>query len=650
MCGVVGLFHPIDPGVPSRSQVQHMADTIAHRGPDGDGFHTEPHLAFGHRRLAIVDLAGGVQPMFSADGEAVITFNGEIYNHAALRPELEAAGHVFRTRSDTESILHGWREWGVGVLDRLDGMFAFALWDRRQGTLLLARDRLGEKPLLYSWLPDGRLAFASEQAGLFALPEVSQALDPAAVDDFLALGYVPDPATIHAAIRRLPAAHFMLLRRDDAERPVPRRYWQPPTRVAAAPAEPAAELARRLDASVRARLMSDVPLGAFLSGGIDSGAIVALAATARRETGGGRLATFTIGFEDGNDERPLAAMVAERYGCDHTAESGQADYIAAARNQGRLFGEPFGDHSSVPTLAVCGLARRHATVALSGDGGDEVFAGYRRYRFHAMTEAVRRMIPAGVRRHAIGTLARAYPKLDRAPRWLRAKHTLTELSLDSALGYYRTVCKIQDADRRALLSPKFRGQVDGHDPAQRIAALMAECDPDEPLLAAQYADLHTYLPGDILIKVDRMAMAVSLEVRPPLLDPALVSWGMALPASVKLAGARGASGGKQVLRDAMAPYLPEALLNRPKTGFATSLADHLRAGIDTVRARLLGAPMLDSGLFDRAGLARLVDEHEQRRFDHAQKLWQLLVFEGFLLHAGGAAAPAPGYAPSISAA
>jgi asparagine synthase (glutamine-hydrolysing) len=646
MCGVVGLFHPIDARAPEERRLRGMTDAIAHRGPDGDGFHTEAHLGFGHRRLSIVDLAGGAQPMFSPDGQVVVTFNGEIYNHAALRPELEAHGHVFRTRSDTESIIHGWRQWGVGVLDRLDGMFAFGLWDRAQGTLLLARDRMGEKPLLTTWLPDGTLAFASEQAALFALPEVSRALSPAAVDDYLAFGYVPDPATIHAAISRLPAAHYLLVTRGEKTRPQPRRYWQPPTRVAEAPAEPVAELTARLEASVRARLMADVPLGAFLSGGVDSGAIVALAATARREAGQGQLATFTIGFEGAADERPLAAEVAARYGCLHQAETGTADYISAARDQAKMFGEPFGDHSSVPTLAVCALARRHATVALSGDGGDEVFGGYRRYRFHAITESIRQMVPAGLRRRVIGPLARAYPKLDWAPRWLRAKNTLTELSLESALGYYRTVCKIHDSERRALLSGKFRASLDGHDPSDRIAALMAECDPDEPLLAAQYVDLHTYLPGDILPKVDRMAMAVSLEVRPPLLDPALVSWGMALPASLKIS----ATQGKQVLRDAMAPLLPENLLNRPKTGFATSLAPQFRAGAAQLRERLLGPAMLDSGLFSQAALARMIDQHANGQFDHAQKLWQLLVFEGFLHHQGAGAAASPAYAPSISAA
>jgi asparagine synthase (glutamine-hydrolysing) len=638
MCGLVGLFQPSGRAVPDEGELRRMADALRHRGPDGHGYHAEPGLALGHRRLAIVDLGGGAQPMWSADGSVGIVFNGEIYNHLALRRELETAGHRFRTHSDTESILHGWTEWGPGCLERLDGMFAFALWDRGQGTLLLARDRLGEKPLHYARRPDGSIAFASEIGALLTLPDLPRRLDPVAVDDFLALGYVPDPGCMYQGIQKLPAGHALLLRRDSVPPgplPAPRPYWRPPTTTTSAPADAPAALSALLREGVRERLMSDVPLGAFLSGGVDSGAVVALAA----EAASGPLATFTIGFPGGADERSRAALVAERWGTAHHAEASSVDYLAAARGQAAIFGEPFGDHSAVPTLAVCTLARRHVTVALSGDGGDEVFAGYRRYRFHMLAEAARRFLPGPVRRGAVAGLARVYPKLDRAPRWLRAKHTLTEISLDSALGYYRMVCKLQDERRRGLLSAPLRAMLEGHDPAARFEALMAECDADEPLLQAQYADLHTYLPGDILTKVDRTSMAVSLEVRPPILDHALVEWGMALPASVKLRGGIG----KRVLREAAAPLLPDAILTGPKQGFADSIGGQLRARGAEVRARLTGAPMLDSGLFDGAALALLADEHASGRYDHAQALWQLLVFEGFLAgeSASGSAARSP---------
>lgn len=621
MCGVMGLFPPDRRALPDLPSLRRMAAALRHRGPDGEGFHIEPGMGLAHRRLAIVDLAAGQQPMRSADGQTVLSFNGEIFNHAALRRELEARGHEFRTRSDTEVILHAWRQWGVGCLDRFNGQFAFALWDAGLGRLFLARDRLGEKPLHYAVLPDGTLAFASEIAGLLALPGLSRALDPAALADYLALGYVPDPGCIHAAIRKLEPAHFLILEHGMASPPRPQRYWQAPTRVAAAPAEPAEELAARLGEAVRLRLMSDVPLGCFLSGGVDSGGIAALAARL-----GPALESFSIGLAGSADERPAAAALAGHLGGRHHAAAVLPDPLRDAREVAVIFGEPFGDSSATPTLAVSRLARRHVTVALSGDGGDEVFGGYRRHRWHQMTEAVRRHIPATLRHGVLGALARAYPKMDRAPQWLRAKHTLTELSLDSARGYYTMLCRMDAARRDALLSPALRAGLEGHDPAARFTRLMAECDPEEPLLQAQYTDLHTYLPGDILTKVDRASMAASLEVRPPLLDHTLVAWGMALPAALKLRGTTG----KAILRDALAPLLPSEILTRPKQGFAAPMGQALRARMPELRARLRGPALMDSGLLSDAGLVRLMDEHESGRLDHGAALWQLLVLEGFL--------------------
>ena len=637
MCAIAGLFHPLDPAVPSAGLLRRMAGLMQHRGPDGEGYHAELHLGLAHRRLAIVDLAGGAQPMHSADGQIVLSFNGEIYNHEPLRDELRAAGHLFCTRSDTEVLLLGWREWGIGLLQRLDGMFAFALWDRGRGELLLARDRLGEKPLHYAMLPDGGIAFASELAALLAVPGVGHELRPAAIDDFMALGYVPDEHGMHAGIARLAPAHALLLHRgqrlDRACPPRAIRFWHPPTAAAAAPADAPRELAARLDEAVRDRLMADVPLGSFLSGGVDSGAVTALAA---RAVPG--IASFTIGFAGAADETAVAALVAARHGTRHHSQHGMADYLTAARGQAAIFGEPFGDHSAVPTLAVCTLARRHVTVALSGDGGDEIFAGYRRHRFHALSDAVRRCLPAGARRRVLGGLAAAYPAMQRAPRWLRAKATLTELSLDSALGYYRMVCKTQAERRLALFSAPLRAAIDGHDPSERFVRLMAKCDPDDGLLQAQYADLHTYLPGDILTKLDRTSMAVSLEVRPPLLAHRLVEWGMALPPRLKLRG----GAGKWVLRQAMAPHLPVEVLTGAKRGFADAIGDQLRQRGPEVRARLASEAMQDSGLFEAVALRRLADEHEAGHADHAQTLWQLLVMEGFLHGVGRELAPAPG--------
>ncbi len=632
MCGLTGIFHQADRRPVDAALLRHMTAALAHRGPDGDGFHIEPGVGFGHRRLAIIDPTGGEQPMYNEDRSVVIVFNGIIYNYKALFTQLQAAGHVFRTRCDTEVIVHAWEQWGADCLQHLNGMFALAVWDRNRETLFLARDRVGKKPLHYAYTEDGSLVFASELAALANIPGLSRKLDERAVDDYFTFGYVPDPATIYTAIRKLPAAHYLQLKRG--ERPAaPRRYWTAQTALhPIGEAEAASELTSRLSASVADRLLSDVPLGAFLSGGVDSSAVVALA-TRHRTT---PLDTFTIGFGGPSDETRFAEQVATRYATAQHSDTATLDYLTAAADQARIYGEPFGDHSSVPTFAVCALAARHAKVAISGDGGDEVFAGYRRYQWHRMTEGVRAWLPAGIRRHALGGLARIYPKLDRAPRWLRAKYTLTELSLDSALGYYRMVTKLHHAQRRALFSPALAARLEGYDPGAAIAAQMEAANTDDPLVQAQFTDINTYLVGDILTKVDRASMAHSLEVRAPLLDPGMVDWGLGLPADLKLRGQEG----KYIFKRAMEPLLPREILYRPKQGFADTLAPVLRVGAARVRAAILAPTMLDSGLFQPAALEAMIAAHESGRSDHSQALWQLLVFAGFLAPAAARAEPA----------
>lgn len=631
MCGLTGLFDMTATRAIDAGALRRMTDAIAHRGPDGDGFHIEPGVGLGHRRLAIIDVGGGDQPMFNEDRSVAIVFNGEIYNHAGLRPELEARGHVFRSRCDTEAIIHAWEEWGPSCLDRLSGMFAFAIWDRNRGQLFLARDRLGKKPLYYTMLPNGVLAFASEMQALTSLPGLRRRVSENAIDDFFAFGYVPDPGSIYEDVFRLPAASYLVVERGRAI-PAPRRYWE----VRFAPeaieeAEAAAALRSRLRETVASRLMSDVPLGAFLSGGVDSSATVAFAA----ELHDGPLATFTIGFGGGSDERPYAQQVATLFRTDHHAEGSSVDYIDAARDQAAMFGEPFGDSSSVPTERVCALARRHVTVAVSGDGGDELFAGYRKYQWFRLTEAVRRHLPASLRRQVIGRIAGLYPKLDRAPQWLRAKTTLTEISLDSAVGFYSMTCRVQQDRRRGLFSRPLRERLNGYDPADRVRALMDEAGSDDPVLQAQYVDLHTWLVGDILVKVDRASMARSLEVRAPLLDYELVEWAATLPSSLKLHGREG----KYIFKKAMEPLLPAELLYRRKQGFAEPLAQQFRAGAGRLRRRLLGDVMLDSGYFCQSALSRLIDEHASGAYDRSAALWLLLVFEGFLAREAGGDRP-----------
>ena len=622
MCGLAGIFDSDPSARIDTALLRRMTELLGHRGPDGDGFHVERGIGLGHRRLAIIDPASGQQPMYNEDGTVAIVFNGMIYNYQELRSDLQYRGHLFRSRCDTETIIHAWETWGPDCVNHLDGFFAFAIWDRNQQTLFLARDRLGKKPIYYATLPGGRFVFGSEMVALNTVPGISRRIRPRAVDDFFAYGYIPDPETIYEGVARLPAAHALLLKRGETWG-APQRYWRPRITPFDISLEQAIEeLNTRLFASTERRLISDVPLGAFLSGGVDSSAVVATAARLRDG-----LDTFTIGFAGAEDETPYAEQIARRYGTHQHNEAASAiDYIEAAREQGRIFGEPFGDQSSVPTHRVCALARRLATVAISGDGGDEVFAGYRRHRWHTLVESARHMLPPGLRRGAIAMLARAYPKLDWAPQWLRAKHTLTELSLDSALGYYRTIARVHDERRRTLFSPEMEAGLDGYDAAARIPALIAESGSDDPLAQAQYVDINTWLPGDILTKVDRASMANSLEVRAPLLDYKLVEWGLSLPATLKLRGGQG----KYVFKKAMEPWLPKDVLYRPKQGFATPLGLLFRREAARVRARLLGEPMLHSGLFARESLVQMIDEHAAGRFDHSLTLWHLLVFEGFL--------------------
>ncbi len=634
MCGLSGIFdttgrRPIDPGV-----LTAMNDSIAHRGPDGDGFLLEPGIGLGHRRLAIIDVAGGKQPLFNETGDVGIVYNGEIYNYRETMAELIALGHQFKTRSDTEVIVHAWEEWGADCLRRFRGMFAFALWDRRKQTLFLARDRLGKKPLYYSLLPDGQLVFASEMRAMLCHPGIERRIDPTAVDGYFALGYVPEPRSIYQGIRKLPAAHSLVIERGKPM-PEPSRYWtlrfdpRPMYEVDAA-----AELTERLREATRMRLMSEVPLGAFLSGGVDSSGVVAMMAGLMADP----VKTFAIGFGGSADELGYAQAVADRYHTNHTAERSAVDYLATIDEQAAIFGEPFADSSAIPTGRVSELARRGVTVALSGDAGDELFAGYRRYLFHMAAQKLRARIPDGIRQPLFGLLGRLYPKLDRAPRWLRAKTTFQELSVDEAEGYYRTVCKIPDDARAGLYSQRMASMLGGYRPAELIRAAMAEAGTDDPLARAQFADIQTYLVGDILAKVDRASMAHSLEVRAPLLDHELVEWAATVPADLKIRS----TGGKYILKKALEPFVPHENLYRAKQGFATSLAPQFRGvGAERARKRLTGTTFRDSGLFDPAAVSRLIEQHDLGAFDHNQAIWSLLMFEGWLksVHTAPAAVP-----------
>lgn len=625
MCGITGLFdvngqRPID-----RELLQRMNDSQEHRGPDGSGYHVEPGLGFGHRRLSIIDLAGGAQPMYNEDKSVVVTFNGEIYGFADLMDQLTAAGHVFRTRCDTEVIVHAWEEWGAGCLDRLHGMFAFALWDRNRQELFLARDRFGKKPLYYTFLEDGLFAFSSELKALRVHPRLDTTIDPSAVEDYVTFGYIPDPKSIFKNVRKLSAAHCFKLTRGEAAA-LPREYWRikfDTDNSITETREVQAELNSRLRDAVQKRMIADVPLGAFLSGGVDSSAVVAKMS----EISSTPVNTCSISFGDpAYNESAYAAMLADRFETNHRVEQVDANDFALVDRIPDIYDEPFADSSAIPTYRVCQLARRHVKVALSGDGGDEVFAGYRRYRWHMNEEKIRSRIPRPIRRSVFGLAGAMYPKLDWAPRILRAKSTLEAIARDSADAYLHSVSILPNDLHGKLFSTEFKQQLQGYSAREVFRRYERDADTDDKLSRIQYIDMKTYLPGDILTKVDRASMGHSLEVRVPLLDTDFASWVCTLPSSLKLRGRQG----KYVFKKALEGSVPDSILYREKMGFAVPLATWFRGPLrETVQKRLVGRAMQDSRIFDLDFVSTLLKQHTSGVRDYSPAIWALLVFEGF---------------------
>ncbi|GGE72559.1 XrtA/PEP-CTERM system amidotransferase [Sphingomonas prati] len=631
MCGIAGIFHretakPVDP-----ARVRGMTDAIAHRGPDGAGVWTGSGVGLGHRRLAIIDpTPAGAQPMLL--DHLTIVFNGEIYNFAEVRAELSLAGHRFHTDCDTEVILHAYRKWGPACLDRFNGMFAFALHDAAENTLFLARDRFGVKPLFYATLSDGALLFASELKAILAHPLFRAVPDLTAIDDYLAYGYVPDDACIVAGVSKLPAGHHMLVRRGQPL-PAPTKWYQLSfaDRATGSVAALTEELDARLRDAVRSRMVADVPLGAFLSGGVDSSGVVAMMAEASPHA----VQTCSIGFDSaGYDETRYARIVADRFATDHRERTVAAGDFGLIDTLVAAYDEPFADASALPTYRVCELARETVTVALSGDGADEAFAGYRRHAFHAAEERVRGLIPARLREPVFGRLGAAYPKLAWAPQVLRAKSTLQSLGQSGAEAYATAVGITSHADRHALYAPGFARSLSGHRAEDRYVKAMTDAPARDPIDRAQYADMQIWLPGDILTKVDRASMAVSLEAREPLLDHRLVEFAARLPASMRLHRGQG----KWLLKKALARRLPDEILYRRKMGFVTPITAWFRGPLAAEAQRIgEGSALSATGWFDGARLKSVADDHRSGRADHGRLLWQLLMLEKSLTRLFGVA-------------
>ncbi len=631
MCGIAGLFAYADGALPPEETVARlsaMVRALRHRGPDELGIDLRDSFALGHSRLSIIDRAGGQQPLFSEDRRVAVVVNGEIYNHRALRRELEGRGHRFATGSDGEVIVHLYEELGDRCVAKLAGMFAFALADFGRRRLLLARDRVGKKPLY--WADDGRrLAFGSELKALRA-GGCDLEIDPEALDLYLALGYVPAPWSIARGVQKLPAGHLATC--DEGGLRVA-RYWDVEDATQGArPLTPRGggrwlerrltdELESRLGAAVAARLESEVPLGAFLSGGIDSGVVVSLMGEAM----GRPVLTHTVGFAGERDERAAAAEVARSLGADHAEFEVRPDLADLLPRIAWHLDEPFADPSAVPTWYVARETRRRVTVALSGDGGDELFAGYpARYRMHLAERRLRPLLPAPFARRALPPLARLWPRSPRLPRPLRAASILENLAVSPDRAYWNDRRAIRPGLLARLAGPRLAERAARFDPFSAFAEHFARAPQGDPLARVLYLDFKTWLADDGLVKVDRMSMAHSLEVRCPLLDHEIVELAFALPSRWKLAGGTT----KLLLRRVAARRLPPEIAAGGKRGFAPPVSRWLREPLrDVSRDLLLGPDAFSRDLFERRAVARLLADHAARREEAGWAIWSLLMLE-----------------------
>jgi asparagine synthase (glutamine-hydrolysing) len=618
MCGIAGKLyfdweHPV-----TRQELTLMEKTLVHRGPDGGDVWVKGNVGLAHRRLAIIDLSTAAsQPMSNEDGSVWITFNGEIYNFQELRKELEGRGRIFRTHSDTEVIIHAYEEYGRGCLDRLRGMFAFAIWDGRTRTLFLARDRVGKKPLFY-FLGHDRFLFASEIKALLIDNAVSRQPDPVAIDHFLALGYVPGPRTAFLGIQKLPPAHWLEVRDGQVESGC---YWKlrytPKRQLSMKDA--VAELQWRLAEAVRLRLVSDVPLGAFLSGGVDSSAVVIHMAEAMNRS----VRTFSVGFGAATfDERPFARQVAERYGTDHTELLVDAPVTDILRRLVWHYDEPFGDSSAVASYAIAELTRQHVTVVLNGDGADEIFAGYDWYKMDRLVQRGEG-IPLGMRRW-FAELMRRFPAnwKKRGLLWKIAR--LAEvLALPPSRRYAQWVEHFAPQARERIYTDVFREAVKESDPDTLFTSLFARSEAEEWLDTVLDADVNLYLVDDLLVKMDRATMAHSLEARSPFLDHELMEFVASLPANFKQAWGQK----KRILKASLRGRMPDALLDRPKMGFSVPLAKWFQEDLrEMAYDVLLSAHARHRGYFKPEIVTQLLQEHAVEA-NYSTQLWDLLMLE-----------------------
>lgn len=630
MCGITGAGWTNEALAVDQPTLRRMTDALAHRGPDDDGHYFSPQggAALGHRRLSIIDLAGGHQPLSNEDGSVWIAFNGEIYNYQELQPVLVSQGHRFQTASDTETIVHLYEQHGVDCVRQLRGMFAFALWDERRRLLLLARDRLGKKPLIYRH-EGQRLLFASELKAILQVAGVNREIDPHALADYLTLQYVPYPQSILKGFSQLPPAHWATYSVETGELKL-QRYWTPPYEEPPGTGPAAGlhsdqdwqtRLRETLTEAVRLRLRSDVPLGAFLSGGIDSTIITGLM---QRESSQ-PVHTFSIGFPIQQfDERSFAREAAKKLGTEHHELVVDPSAVELLPKLVYHYDQPFADSSAIPTMYLSEFTRRHVTVALTGDGGDELFSGYDRYLAVGLARRVDRL-PRWLRRLMTLSIWQKLPaSVDQKSRLRRIKRFLAVLGQSPERRYLNWISIFDDVRRAELLAPDFQNEIAQHDPAEFILQAYDRHPGDDIVRRTTAVDVETYLPADILVKVDIASMAYGLECRSPFLDHQVAELAARMPQRLKAHGNQG----KWILRETFRDLLPDSILRRPKMGFGVPLDHWFRHELrELVADTLLSARSLQRGYFRAEVVRRLIDEHVAAQWDHSSRLWSLLVLE-----------------------
>ena len=624
MCGIAGVLYADQHRPADETVLQSMGDAIAHRGPDGEGFFRANNVGLIHRRLAIIDLAGGNQPISNEDESVQVVFNGEIYNYPELREQLESRGHAFRTNSDTEVLVHLYEDYGRELVNHLRGMFAFALWDARERQLLLARDHLGQKPL-FVYRDDEKLLFGSELKAILAHPNVDRSIAPEAVEDYLTFGVIPGSCSIFERVNRLPAAHTMLLNTENFASVEPQRYWQLSFahEHRASDDEWKEQIDAKIRESVRTHLIADVPVGAFLSGGLDSSAIVASLAESVSEP----LQTFSIGFQEKEfSELPYAEAVARHFGTQHREEIVTPDAVKDLDDLIRFYDEPFADASAIPTMAVARMAAKHVKVCLSGDGGDEAFGGYARYGHDLKEAAIRRLLPTWFRRTALRPLGAIWPKADWLPRPLRLKTLLQNLAADPASAYANTLSVCRREMRSQLLNSSFRRRLNEHRPEAFVESVFRVGDRDS-LSGMLSADTNFLLPDDFLTKVDRASMAFGLEVRPPLIDWQLMELAASMPSNLKVrAGSK-----KWILKQLFENRLPTKLAHRRKQGFELPIDAWLRGPLRDQVCEVVTNPNAQIAQFIDSDFARRIyRSHCNQTGRFGQVLWSLLVLGRWL--------------------